>query len=57
MLSANAISVEKLSPFDIERLDVYWSHRGLQCTFDVMVEEFGLATEPSKCLSVVLRGT
>ncbi len=30
------------TPFDIE--DVFWSHRGETCTFDVMVEEFGLAT-------------
>src|SRR5882757_4297359 len=30
------------TPFDIE--NVYWSHRGELCTFDVMVEEFGLST-------------
>lgn len=31
---------------DAVRLDaqVFWSHRGEKCTFDVMVEEFGLAT-------------
>ncbi len=29
--------------FDIE--DTFWSHRGDNCTFDVMIEEFGLATE------------
>jgi rhodanese-related sulfurtransferase len=29
-------------PFDIE--NVHWSHRGELCTFDIMVEEFGLAT-------------
>ena len=29
-------------PFDIE--NVFWSHRGDLCTFDVMVEEFGLAS-------------
>ena len=28
------------TPFDIE--NVFWSHRGELCTFDVMVEEFGL---------------
>lgn len=44
------------TPFDIDRPDVYWSHRGLKCTFDVMVEEFGLETEPLKRLSVVVRG-
>ena len=32
------------TPFDVE--NVFWSHRGELCTFDVMVEEFGLATEP-----------
>ena len=30
------------TPFDVE--NVFWSHRGELCTFDVMVEEFGLAT-------------
>src|SRR3954452_13865191 len=30
------------APFDIE--NVFWSHRGELCTFDVMIEEFGLAT-------------
>ena len=29
------------APFDVE--DVFWSHRGDLCTFDVMVEEFGLS--------------
>ena len=35
------------TPFDIDA-DVLWSHRGEKCTFDVMVEEFGLAT-PALC--------
>ena len=30
------------TPFDVE--NVFWSHRGELCTFDVMIEEFGLAT-------------
>ncbi|CCE12024.1 conserved hypothetical protein [Bradyrhizobium sp. STM 3843] len=30
--------------FDIE--NVFWSHRGEACTFDVMVREFGLSTTP-----------
>jgi len=29
-------------PFDVSAEGVFWSHRGDQCTFDVMVEEFGL---------------
>jgi rhodanese-related sulfurtransferase len=41
-------------PFDIE--GVHWSHRGELCTFDVMVEEFGLATEPLLQLATIVRG-
>jgi rhodanese-related sulfurtransferase len=29
------------TPFDIE--NVFWSHRGALCTFDVMIKEFGLS--------------
>jgi hypothetical protein len=42
------------TPFDIE--GVHWSHRGEQCTFDVMLDEFGLATEPLKHLATIVRG-
>jgi len=42
------------TPFDVE--SVFWSHRGALCTFDVMVEEFGLATEPLKRLALMVRG-
>jgi rhodanese-related sulfurtransferase len=42
------------TPFDVE--DVYWSHRGELCTFDVMVEELGLATEPMLRLATIVRG-
>src|ERR1700722_14887477 len=42
------------APFDIE--DVNWSHRGDKCTFDVMVEEFGLATAPLMRLAALVRG-
>ncbi|MFU0503821.1 chromate resistance protein ChrB domain-containing protein [Pseudaminobacter sp. NGMCC 1.201702] len=41
-------------PFDVE--NVFWSHRGELCTFDVMVEEFGLATEPLMRLTKIVRG-
>jgi rhodanese-related sulfurtransferase len=44
------------TPFDIEGDSVFWSHRGELCTFDVMVEEFGLATEPLKRLAIIVRG-
>ena len=40
-------------PFDIE--DVFWSHRGELCTFDVMVEEFGLVSEPLLRLATIVR--
>ena len=43
-------------PFDIEGEGVFWSHRGELCTFDVMVEEFGLATEPLLRLATIVRG-
>jgi rhodanese-related sulfurtransferase len=39
--------------FDIEQ--TYWSHRGDQCTFDVMIEEFGLATPPLLRLATMVR--
>lgn len=42
------------APFDIE--NVFWSHRGELCTFDVMVEEFGLTTEPLLRLATIVRG-
>lgn len=42
------------APFDIE--GVFWSHRGEACTFDVMVEEFGLATPPLLHLARIVRG-
>ncbi len=42
------------TPFDIE--GVFWSHRGVTCTFDAMVEEFGLTTEPLRRLAAIVRG-
>ena len=44
------------TPFDIEGEDIFWTHRGEFCTFDVMVDEFGLATEPLKRLATIVRG-
>ncbi|OCO98409.1 MULTISPECIES: sulfurtransferase/chromate resistance protein [unclassified Ensifer] len=43
------------TPFDIDA-PIRWSHRGELCTFDVMVEEFGLATEPLLRLATIVRG-
>lgn len=42
------------APFDIE--GVFWSHRDEACTFDTMVGEFGLATEPLLRLAAIVRG-
>lgn len=41
------------APFDIE--DTFWSHRGETCTFDTMVSEFGIATEPLIRLAAIVR--
>ena len=41
------------TPFDIE--NVFWSHRGGLCTFDVMVAEFGLVAEPLQRLAAIVR--
>jgi rhodanese-related sulfurtransferase len=40
-------------PFDIE--NVFWSHRGELCTFDGMVDEFGLSTPPLLRLAEMVR--
>jgi hypothetical protein len=42
------------TPFDVE--GVFWSHRGELCSFDVMVDEFGLETEPLLRLAAIVRG-
>jgi rhodanese-related sulfurtransferase len=42
------------TPFDME--GVFWSHRGELCTFDVMVEEFGLQCAALHRLAVIVRG-
>lgn len=41
-------------PFDIE--GVHWSHRGEFCTFDVMIDEFGLAFPALAKLANIVRG-
>ena len=40
--------------FDID--GVFWSHRGELCTFDVMVEEFGLHSPAVDRLALLVRG-
>jgi len=42
------------TPFDVE--GVFWSHRGALCTFDVMLEEFGLRSGALARLASIVRG-
>lgn len=43
------------TPFDVE--GVRWSHEGERCTFDIMVDAFGLATLPALAhLATIVRG-
>jgi len=42
------------TPFDIE--DVFWRHRGDQCSFDTMLKEFGLDSEALQRLATIVRG-
>jgi rhodanese-related sulfurtransferase len=41
------------TPFDVE--NVLWSHRGELCTFDVMVQEFGLSAPALDRLATMVR--
>ncbi|MGJ4946915.1 chromate resistance protein ChrB domain-containing protein [Bradyrhizobium sp. HKCCYLS20291] len=43
----------KAVPFDVE--NTFWSHRGELCTFDVMIEELGLATPALLRLATIVR--
>jgi rhodanese-related sulfurtransferase len=42
------------TPFDID--DTFWGHRGEFCTFDVMIEEFGLHNPALDRLALIVRG-
>lgn len=42
------------TPFDVE--DVFWTHRGDRCTFDIMVEEFVLESDAMARLATIVRG-
>jgi rhodanese-related sulfurtransferase len=44
----------KATPFDTG--DGIWNDRGKACTFDVMIEEFNLRTEPLSRLAAIVRG-
>jgi rhodanese-related sulfurtransferase len=41
------------TPFDIE--GVFWSHRGERCSFDTMIEEFGLKADALSRLAMIVR--
>lgn len=48
---------QQAEPFDVADEGVFWSHRGERCTFDVMVEVFGLEKhEPLARLAAIVRG-
>lgn len=42
------------TPFDVE--DVFWSHRGELCTFDVMLQEFDIQASAMLKLAEIVRG-
>jgi len=42
------------TPFDVE--NVFWSHRGELCTFDVMLEEFEINSPEMLKLATIVRG-
>jgi rhodanese-related sulfurtransferase len=50
-------SREQAEPFDVSDERVVWTHRGELCTFDVMVEAFGLGDHPPLArLAAIVRG-
>lgn len=50
-------AAQHAAPFDIADEGVFWSHRGERCTFNVMVETFGLAAHaPLIRLAAIVRG-
>ncbi|MFD1343236.1 chromate resistance protein ChrB domain-containing protein [Litorisediminicola beolgyonensis] len=51
---ANVAERFDATPFDIE--GVFWTHRGETCTFDTMIEEFGIGHDALTRLAVIVRG-
>ena len=49
----NVATVFGATPFDVE--NVFWSHRGENCTFDTMLAEFHLETAPLTRMAQVIR--
>lgn len=54
--SAVEVTAERYAatPFDVD--NAYWRDRGGKCTFDIMIEEFGLETEAMSRLALIVRG-
>jgi rhodanese-related sulfurtransferase len=50
----NVVDRFKATPFDVQ--GVFWSHRGDTCTFDTMINEFGIRTEALDMLASIVRG-
>jgi rhodanese-related sulfurtransferase len=44
----------KATPFDVP--EAFWGDRGEKCTFDVMIEEFGLDSDALARLALIIRG-
>lgn len=42
------------TPFDVET--AFWSHRGEECTFDTMINEWGLNNDALQKLALIVRG-
>jgi rhodanese-related sulfurtransferase len=51
---AGVVEHTKATPFDVE--GAFWGDREERTTFDVMIEEFGLAIEPLVKLALIVRG-
>jgi len=51
---AGVVDHTKATPFDVE--GAFWGDRKEGTTFDVMIEEFGLGTEPLLRLASIIRG-
>lgn len=50
-------AVSQAAAFDLDAPGVHWSHRGERCTFDLMVDAFGLAGFGAlEHLRVIVRG-
>ncbi|MBY9064265.1 chromate resistance protein [Sphingomonas yunnanensis] len=48
---------ERAEPFDVAEAGVVWSHRDEKCTFDIMVEAFGLTDHgPLARIAAIVRG-